>query len=68
MRDGYADLVRLVEQLTGASPAELWAFFSTGMLLNVIAALDLDVLAVGEEWARCWADPKTLLEDAAASG
>ena len=68
VRDGYADLVRLVERLTGASPAELWAFFSTGMLLNVIAALDLDVLAVGEEWARCWADPKTLLEDAAASG
>jgi AcrR family transcriptional regulator len=66
VRDGYAALVRLVEELTGASPAELWGFFSTGMLLNVIAALDLDALAVGEEWARCWADPKTLLEDAAA--
>ena len=68
VREGYATLVRLVEQLTGASPVELWGFFSTGMLLNVIAALDLDVLAVGDEWARCWADPKTLLEDAAAAG
>jgi AcrR family transcriptional regulator len=68
VRDGYATLVRLVEEVSGASPAELWAFFSTGMLLNVIAALDLDTLAVGgEEWARCWADPKTLLEDAAGA-
>jgi AcrR family transcriptional regulator len=67
VRDCYATLVSLVEELTGASPAELWAFFSTGMLLNVIAALDLDTLALGEEWARCWADPKTLLEDAAGA-
>ena len=67
MREGYADLVRQVEQATGASPAELWSFFATGMLLNVIAALDLDVLAHGDEWARCWVDPKTMLEDAGAA-
>ena len=68
VRDCYATLVRLVRDLTGASPAELFAFFSHGMLLNVIAALDLDVLAVGEEWAACWVDPKAMLEDAAAQG
>ena len=67
VREGYADLVRQVEQATGASPAELWSFFATGMLLNVIAALDLDVLAHGDEWARCWVDPKTMLEDAGAA-
>jgi hypothetical protein len=58
--------VRQVQEASGASPAELWSFFSHGMLLNVIAAVDLDVLAVGEEWAACWVDPKTMLEDAAA--
>ena len=68
VRERYAELVRQVEEAAGASPADLWAFFSTGMLLNVIAALDLDTLAVGgEEWARCWVDPKTMLEDAAAA-
>jgi AcrR family transcriptional regulator len=67
VRERYADLVRQVEETTGASPADLWAFFSNGMLLNVIAALDLDVLAHGEEWARCWVDPKTMLEDANAA-
>jgi AcrR family transcriptional regulator len=68
VRERYADLVRQVEESTGASPAELWSFFSTGMLLNVIAALELDALAPSDEWAACWADPKTMLEDAAAAG
>jgi hypothetical protein len=36
------------------------------MLLNVIAALELDALAPGEEWAACWVEPETLLRDAAA--
>jgi AcrR family transcriptional regulator len=67
VRERYADLVRQVEQTTGASPAELWAFFSTGMLLNVIAALDLDALAPGDEWAACWVDPKAMLEEANAA-
>ena len=37
------------------------------MLLNVIAAVNLDVLAVGEEWAACWVDPGAMLEEAAAA-
>jgi AcrR family transcriptional regulator len=67
VRESYAGLVRQVAESTGAGPAELWAFFSNGMLLNVIAALDLDVLAPGEEWAACWVDPHTMLEDANAA-
>jgi AcrR family transcriptional regulator len=68
VRDRYGRLVRQVQEMTGATPAELWAFFSNGMLLNVIAALDLDVLAVGgEEWAACWVDPKSMLEDVNAA-
>jgi AcrR family transcriptional regulator len=67
VRERYADLVRKVAEATGAGPAELWEFFSHGMLLNVIAALDLDVLAPGEEWAACWVAPQTMLEDANAA-
>jgi len=57
VRERYADLVRQVSDLTGAGPAELWNFFSDGMLLNVIASLKLDDLAPDEEWAACWLDP-----------
>ena len=66
VRERFAKLVRQVQDATGATPVELWSFFSHGMLLNVIAAVDLDVLAVGEEWAACWVDPGAMLEEAAA--
>ena len=67
VRERYADLVRQVAEATGAEPEELWSFFSNGMLLNVIAALNLEVLAPSEEWAACWVDPQTMLEDANAA-
>ena len=67
VRERYADLVRYVAEETGAGPAELWTFFANGMLLNVIAALKLEVLAPSEEWAACWLDPKTMLADAGAT-
>ena len=68
VRQRYADLVRQVAEATGAEPAELWSFFSSGMLLNVIAALNLEVLAPNENWAACWVDPLTMLADAEATG
>ena len=64
VRERYADLVRQVADATGATPSELWDFFAHGMLLNVIAALDLDALAPGEEWAACWLDPALMHEGA----
>ena len=64
VRERYADLVRQVAAATGAGPAELWSFFANGMLLNVIAALNLEVLAPSEEWAACWIEPQQMLEDA----
>jgi AcrR family transcriptional regulator len=67
VRERFATLVRQVQDASGATPADLWSFFSHGMLLNVIAAINLDVLAVGEEWAACWVDPGTMLEEAAAA-
>jgi AcrR family transcriptional regulator len=65
VREDFAELVRQVSEATGAGPADLWTFFANGMLLNVIAALELDVLAPGEEWAACWVEPETMLRDAA---
>jgi len=67
VRERFATLVRQVQDASGATPADLWSFFSHGMLLNVIAAVNLDVLAVGEEWAACWVDPGAMLEAAAAA-
>lgn len=54
VRAGFADLVGMVIELTGAEPADAWSFFATGMLLNVMASLDLDALAGECEWARLW--------------
>ena len=65
VREGFADLVRIVGDATGAPPDALWDFFSDGMLLNVIAALELEVLAPGEDWAACWLDPGSMREGAA---
>jgi AcrR family transcriptional regulator len=66
VREEFAALVRQVAEATGAGPEDLWGFFSNGMLLNVIAALELDELAPGEEWAACWVEPETMLHDADA--
>jgi AcrR family transcriptional regulator len=40
-RDRFRRLVSLAEELTGADPADLMQFMATGMLLSVVAALDL---------------------------
>ena len=48
MRRDFSRLVRTVAELSGAPESETWAFFSEGMLLNVVAALDL----ADEPWAR----------------
>jgi AcrR family transcriptional regulator len=63
VRDCYGTLVKSVTRLSGASPAEVWRFFSNGMLLNVTASLDLPAIADKEEWARRWTDPGSLMQD-----
>jgi len=50
VRDGYGDLVAYVERVTGLPPDRISAFFSTGMLLNVIASMGLE--GGGEPWAE----------------
>jgi AcrR family transcriptional regulator len=41
VRRRYGDVVSAVAELGDASPEEAWSFFATGMLLNLVAALDL---------------------------
>lgn len=42
MRRGFARLVEIVERETGAEPQEVRIFFAHGMLLNVLAMLEID--------------------------
>jgi AcrR family transcriptional regulator len=42
VRRRYGDVVSEVAELAGAGPGEVWSFFANGMLLNIIAALDLE--------------------------
>ena len=46
VRDGYGDLVSYVERVAGSSSEELAAFFSHGMLMNVLSSMD----ATTEGW------------------
>jgi AcrR family transcriptional regulator len=42
VRERYGDVVTQVAELSGAGPDEVWSFFATGMLLNIVAALGLE--------------------------
>jgi AcrR family transcriptional regulator len=66
VREHYSELVKLVTRLSGAEPAQVWQFFSYGMLLNVVAALDLEAIADREQWAGLWCDPGELIRMAGA--
>jgi AcrR family transcriptional regulator len=50
VREGYGDLFTWVERVSAVAPAELSRFFARGMLLNVVASMDL--LHSDEPWAR----------------
>jgi hypothetical protein len=41
VRERYGDVVSEIARLAGADTDEVWRFMATGMLLNVVAALDL---------------------------
>jgi AcrR family transcriptional regulator len=42
VRAGYGDLVAYVRRVSGADWPAVWGFFSTGMLLNVLASMHVD--------------------------
>ena len=53
-RRGFSRLVELVERETGADATVIGRFFATGMLMNVMAALDAG--SVQEHWAEVLAN------------
>ena len=61
VRAGYGTIVREVERLPGAEPERVWQFFAHGMLLNVVASLDLAAIADSDEWACAWSTPLELI-------
>ena len=61
VREGYGEIVKEVTRLSGAPPEQVWQFFSHGMLLNVIASLDLGAIADRDEWACAWSAPVDLI-------
>jgi AcrR family transcriptional regulator len=50
VRNGYRELVDYVERVSGLTPERVSHFFAKGMLLNVIASMDL--LGADEGWAQ----------------
>lgn len=63
VRRCYRELVRQVQEASGAGDAELWRFFANGMLLNVVASLDLAEIAAEDAWAALWTAPESLVKD-----
>ena len=49
-RDGFKHLTQFVAEASGAPAESVRRFFETGMLMNVVAAMELDT--VNEPWAR----------------
>jgi hypothetical protein len=50
VRRGYGEIYELVQRVSGAGADEIRHFFATGMLLNVIAAMNLGTAP--EPWAK----------------
>jgi AcrR family transcriptional regulator len=62
VRERFGALVKLVARVSDAPSADVWQFFSHGMLLNVIASLDLPAIAEREAWAEEWCTPGGLIQ------
>ena len=56
VRSKYGEIVSEVARLSGAAPDEVFRFFSYGMLLNIITALDLPAIAADNPVIAAWAE------------
>jgi AcrR family transcriptional regulator len=54
VRRKYGDVILDVSELSGATAEEVWSFFSTGMQLNVVTALDLGAIAGENPVVAAW--------------
>jgi AcrR family transcriptional regulator len=50
VRNGFGDLVAYVERVSGLPPEDVTRFFANGMLINVVASMDL--YDKPEEWSQ----------------
>ena len=50
VRNGYGDIVAYVERVSGLPEEEVTRFFAVGMLMNVMASMDL--WESPEEWSQ----------------
>jgi AcrR family transcriptional regulator len=50
VRDGFGDLVAYVERVSGLPPEDVSRFFANGMLINVVASMNL--YDMPEEWSQ----------------
>lgn len=57
VRRKYGEIVTEVARMADAGPDEVWSFFATGMLLNVVTALDLAAIAGENAIAAAWTQP-----------
>jgi AcrR family transcriptional regulator len=54
VRRKYGEVIAEVAHLSDATPDEIWTFFGSGMLLNILTALDLEKLAAENPIAAAW--------------
>jgi AcrR family transcriptional regulator len=54
VRRKYGEVITVVAELSGAPLDEVWRFFSTGMHLNIVTALDLGALAGEHPVVAAW--------------
>ena len=54
VRARYGEVVTEVASLAEATPEEVWPFFATGALLNIVVTLDLHEIAGEAPWAAAW--------------
>jgi AcrR family transcriptional regulator len=54
VRRKYGEIMVEVARLSGAPADEIWRFFASGMLMNIVAALDLAKIADENPVAAAW--------------
>jgi AcrR family transcriptional regulator len=61
VRERFGEVVGHVARLSGASPQDVWSFVANGMLLNIVALLDLEAIADKDAWAASWTNPEEII-------
>ena len=56
VRESYGELITEIGELSGATPDDLWSFVASGMLLNIVASLDLQAIAPRNPIVAAWAE------------